>query len=44
MVADDGRLTDNDTRAVIDGKVFAYLCAWMDVDTCLGMCQFGNEI
>ena len=32
MVADDGRLTNDHARTVVDGEVFTYLCARMDVD------------
>ena len=43
VVADDRCLTDNDTRAVVDGEVFSYLRSRMDVDTRLGVRQFCNN-
>ena len=43
MVTYDGGLANNHTCTVVDGKVFAYLCSWMDIDTRLRMCQLGDN-
>ena len=43
VVSDDAGFADYHTRAVVDGKVVAYLCARMDVDTRLAMCHFGDD-
>ena len=32
VTADDTGLANNHSCTMINGKVFAYLCAWMDVD------------
>ena len=43
MIADDTRLADDDTRAVVNGEIFADLCTRMDVNTCLRMGQLGDN-
>ena len=43
VVTDNGCLTDDDTCAVVDGEIFANLCTRVDIDACLGVCQFGND-
>ena len=35
VTANDTGLANNHSCTMINGKVFAYLCAWMDVDACL---------
>ena len=43
VVADDRRLSDHHTRAVVDGEVLANLCPRVDVDTRLRVRQFGDD-
>ena len=43
MIANHRRGTYHDARAVVEGKIFAYLCSRVYVDTGLRMCQFGNH-
>ena len=43
VIANDRGLTDDDTRAVVDGEILADLSTWMDVDTCLGVGQLGDD-
>ena len=43
VVADNAGFTDNDTRTMVDGEIFANLCSRMNVDTCLGVGLFGND-
>ena len=40
---DDTGLTDDDARAVVDGKIFTYLRPWMDVDTRLGVSLLSDD-
>ena len=43
VVANDTRLTNHDTRAVVDGEVLADGGTRMDIDTRLGVGLLGND-
>ena len=43
VVADDTRLADDDTSAVVNGKVFANTGTGMDIDTGLGVGLLGDD-
>lgn len=43
VVADDARLANDDTSAMVDGEVFANLGAWVDVDTGFRVCLLGDD-
>ena len=43
VVADDARLADDDTRAVVDGEVLAYLRPGVDVDAGLRVGLLGDD-
>ena len=43
MVADDRSLANNDTRPVIDTKIFADLCPRVNVDTGIGMGHLSDD-
>ena len=43
MITYNTCFADDDTSTMIDGKIFANLCARVDIDTRLGMGQFSND-
>ena len=43
MIAYDGCLANHHTRTVVDGEILTNLGSRMDIDTSLGMSQFGDD-
>ena len=43
MVAYDTRLTDDDTRTMVDGEIFSDLCPRVDIDAGSRVCPLGED-